>query len=47
MIINEALNLILNAIYEPLFQDNSHGFRPNRGRKTVFKYIKQKFKKTT
>lgn len=30
-IVQEAMRLILESIYEPLFKDCSHGFRPNKG----------------
>lgn len=42
-IVQEAMRLILEAIYEPLFKNNSHGFRPNRGCHTALKQIKQEF----
>lgn len=45
-IVQEALRLILNAIYEPLFMEQSHGFRPNRGTHSALKYINQKFQST-
>nr|YP_009574382.1 hypothetical protein [Arthrobotrys musiformis]QBM31499.1 hypothetical protein [Arthrobotrys musiformis]QBM31649.1 hypothetical protein [Arthrobotrys musiformis] len=38
-IVQEALRLILEAIYEPLFLDCSHGFRPNRGCHTALKKV--------
>ena len=45
-IVQEAIRLILNAIYEPLFTEQSHGFRPNRGTHSALKYINQKFQST-
>lgn len=42
-IVQEAMRLILEAIYEPLFKDSSHGFRPNRGCHTALKQVKQEF----
>jgi len=30
-IVQKAITLILETIYEPVFSNNSHGFRPNRG----------------
>ena len=30
-IVQEAMRLVLESIYEPLFKDCSHGFRPNKG----------------
>lgn len=38
-IVQEALRLILEAIFEPLFKDNSHGFRPKRGCHTAMKML--------
>jgi len=29
-IVQKAIQILLNAIYEPLFLDCSHGFRPNK-----------------
>jgi hypothetical protein len=42
-VVQEILRLILEAIYEPRFQDESHGFRPNRNCHTALNYINQKF----
>jgi retron-type reverse transcriptase len=42
-IVQEAMRLILEAIYEPLFKDSSHGFRPKRGCHTALKQVKQEF----
>ncbi|TQS39469.1 hypothetical protein Golomagni_00007 [Golovinomyces magnicellulatus] len=39
-IVQEAMRLILEAIYEPLFKDCSHGFRPNRSCHTALKQAK-------
>jgi retron-type reverse transcriptase len=30
-IVQKAITLVLESIYEPLFNNQSHGFRPNRG----------------
>lgn len=46
-IIQEAMRIILNAIYEPVFKDSSHGFRPKRGCHTALKHIFLKFKPVT
>jgi retron-type reverse transcriptase len=46
-IVQEAIRMILNAIYEPLFLEHSHGFRPNRSCHTALKYIYAKFKPVT
>jgi len=46
-IVQEALRLVLNAIYEPIFLENSHGFRPRKGCHTALKYIYTKFPSST
>lgn len=42
-VVQQAMYLILNAIYEPSFLDTSHGSRPNRGNHTALKAIKFNF----
>lgn len=42
-IVQEAIRIILNAIYEPAFIESSHGFRPNRGCHTALEAIKLHF----
>jgi len=42
-IVQQAIYLILNAIYEPSFLDSSHGSRPKRGNHTALKHIKYYF----
>jgi retron-type reverse transcriptase len=42
-IVQEAMRLILEAIYDPLFLDCSHGFRPNRSCHTALKKVSQEF----
>jgi len=42
-IVQEVMRMILEAIFEPTFLDNSHGFRPNRGCHTALKKIKTLF----
>lgn len=42
-IVQEAIRIILNAIYEPTFLESSHGFRPNRGCHTALEAIKLHF----
>ena len=37
-----ALKKILEAIYEPKFQDNMYGFRPNRSCHNAIKYVHHK-----
>lgn len=34
-VIQEAIKMILQSVYEPTFMDSSHGFRPNRSTKTA------------
>jgi len=46
-IVQEAMKLIINSIFEPTFLDYSHGFRPNRSCHTALKYVMQKFMATT
>jgi len=42
-LVQEATKLILEAIYEPIFLECSHGFRPNRSCHTALKSIKKEF----
>jgi group II intron reverse transcriptase/maturase len=42
-LIQEALRIILDAVYEPTFLDCSHGFRPHRGCHTALKDIRHGF----
>lgn len=42
-LVQEVLRMVLEAVYEPLFLDCSHGFRPKRGRHTALKYVKNQF----
>lgn len=42
-LVQEALRMILESIYEPLFLDVSHGFRPKRSCHTALKCIKREF----
>ena len=42
-LVQEVLRMILEAIYEPLFLDCSHGFRPNKGCHTALKDVKHQF----
>lgn len=39
-IVQEAMRSILEAIYEPIFSENSHGFRANRSCHTALKQIR-------
>lgn len=40
-LVQEVVRMILEAIYEPNFSDNSHGFRPNRSCHTCLGQIKR------
>ena len=42
-LLQEAVRTILEAIYEPVFDNNSHGFRPNRSCHTALSQIKKDF----
>lgn len=42
-IVQEVMRMILEAIFEPTFSDNSYGFRPNRSSLTAFRRVKEKF----
>lgn len=42
-LIQEVLRMILDAVYEPLFIDCSHGFRPGKGCHTALKSVKYQF----
>ena len=42
-LLQEAIRRILEAIYEPIFHGNSHGFRPHRSCHTCIKQIKRDF----
>jgi len=42
-LLQEAIRQILEAIYEPVFSDRSHGFRPNRSCHTCIKQLKIEF----
>jgi group II intron reverse transcriptase/maturase len=41
--VQQAMYLVLNAIYEPSFLESSHGSRPGKGTHTALKSIKLKF----
>nr|QWK44963.1 hypothetical protein [Protohalopteris sp.] len=43
-IVQKAMQLVLNAIYEPIFLPESHGFRLGRNTHSVFRQIDQRFK---
>lgn len=42
-LIQEAIRMVLEAIYEPIFSDYSHGFRPARSCHTALAQIKKEF----
>lgn len=42
-IVQQAIFIVLNAIFEPSFAPESHGSRPNKGTHTALKAIKYKF----
>ncbi|MBQ6002124.1 MAG: group II intron reverse transcriptase/maturase [Synergistaceae bacterium] len=42
-LVQEVLRMILEAIYEPVFNEHSHGFRPNRSCHTALKEITKGF----
>lgn len=42
-LVQEVMRMILEAIYEPIFMDVSHGFRPNRSCHTALEQIKHEF----
>lgn len=42
-LVQEAVRMILEAIYEPVFSNNSHGFRPNRSCHTALSFLKKDF----
>lgn len=42
-LVQEVLRMILEAVYEPIFLDTSHGFRPNRSCHTALMSIKKGF----
>ena len=43
-LVQEVIRMVLEAIYEPLFKDTSHGFRPNRSCHSALRQIFTKFK---
>ena len=42
-IVQKALQLALNSVYEPIFVNSSHGYRPSRGCHTALNEIRMKF----
>lgn len=45
-VVQKAIQMVLEAIYEPTFDDASHGFRPGRGCHTALKSATYKLKAT-
>lgn len=42
-IVQKAIEIVLNSVFEPSFKDASHGFRANRGCHTALRRIKLAF----
>lgn len=42
-IVQAALQLVLEAVYEPIFSPDSFGFRPNRGAHDALKNLEQRY----
>ena len=42
-IVQKAIQLFMEPLYEKQFLDTSHGFRPNRGTRTAIQYLDAKF----
>lgn len=42
-LVQEVMRMVLEAIYEPIFMDYSHGFRPNRSCHSALRQIFSKF----
>lgn len=42
-LVQEVLRMILEAVYEPVFTNESHGFRPRRGCHTALAMLKNEF----
>ena len=45
-LVQEVLRMILEAVYEPIFLDVSHGFRPKRSCHTALKHLRREFNGT-
>jgi group II intron reverse transcriptase/maturase len=45
-IVQKAVQLVLEPIYENIFMDYSHGFRPGRGTRTAIQFLESKFKRS-
>lgn len=42
-LVQEAMRMVLEVVYEPTFPDNSHGFRPGRSCHSALKMVKHQF----
>lgn len=42
-VVQKAIQLIMEPVFEKLFLDCSHGFRPHKGTKTAIQYVDAKF----
>lgn len=42
-LVQEAMRMVLEGVYEPTFTDNSHGFRPGRSCHSALKMVKHQF----
>lgn len=42
-LVQEVMRMILEAVYEPIFKNTSHGFRPNRSCHTALEQLKRNF----
>lgn len=42
-LVQEVMRMILETVYEPVFSDNSHGFRPGRSCHTALAQLKHEF----
>lgn len=42
-IVQKAIQIVMEPLYEKQFLDTSHGFRPNRGTRTAIQYLDAKF----
>jgi group II intron reverse transcriptase/maturase len=43
-LVQEVVKMLLQHVYEPVFSDKSHGFRPNRSCHTALTQVKQRWK---
>ncbi|MDV2888204.1 reverse transcriptase/maturase family protein, partial [Alkalihalophilus pseudofirmus] len=42
-LVQQIMVFILEVIYEPVFEDTSHGYRPNKSCHTALYQVKQQF----